>query len=144
MQFQIRSLTTLDEVMPFVISSWRKHCRTVPPFVRYDNEEYDLVTGNLSSLVMSHVTLIAHVHGEPNQCVGYACGSVRGRNQDLQILYFVYVKDAFRQQRIATELMHVLFPSFGNHVTYVIFPGRSTRYLECKWNLRINPYLLQR
>lgn len=92
-------------------------------------------------LVLRCPPLVACATDHPSQVFGWICAEYQC---DRRVMHFLYVRNMWRRQGVATQLMRRAFPDgVGERTIYVTHPTRMMRHFTERWRLRFNPYLVR-
>lgn len=123
-----------------VFNTWCNHIRRSPPFDRMDPEEFRRHKRTvLEALVARDETIVACHEDHEDQIFGYLCGY-----PERNVVHFVFVKEWARRRAIATALLKSMFPWFGKRKIYYTHQTKASKYLEPKWMMQYNPYLVKK
>lgn len=133
MKISLRPATQND--VPFIFSAWLKSYRNNPWVKNAPNAVYYKYHHELVEKMLSRsATIIAHPDDDPEQILGFAVFEERG---GLVVCHYVYVKQPFRRQNIASEILNAV-PRID---FYSAHNGRTHRSL-IKHGAVYSPYLL--
>lgn len=126
--------------IPFILNSFLKSLGNQRPYNTIDKNIFNASFHMLGERILKYnMTLIACQEDDPTQIYGWITGEPVRR-----ILYFVYVKNIFRQVGVGTNLMKAMFNNIGGdapNVKCAIWTS-SIGWQEKKWGLIEDTYPL--
>ena len=130
-----------------VLDPWRKQLESIPQrslhpriFKMSAEDRQHHVDDVILPLVLRCPPLMACDLDYPTQVFGWLCGE---HQDDRQVLHFLYVRNMWRKQGVATQLLRYTFPKLGRETLYMTHPTQMMRHHLERWCLQFNPYLVR-
>jgi hypothetical protein len=135
-KIRIRAMQPSD--FNYVINSWLKTFKYTGPSVQRirDYEYYQSYEPIVKSLIKRSDVFIACLREEPEIIIGYLAIE---RQQDLDLIHFVQVKNLWQNIGIGRYLLQAAHPQLITYFTHWTNPVDS---LVNKFNFTYNPYLI--
>ena len=129
--------------LPFFYNSFLHHYKHGSPHtkyihdINYYNELHNIVTRCLDR--KGNVLKFVALKSDPDIVLGYIWANV-----EIETIYYVYIKKAFREMGIAKILLQHVFPCAPEQVFFPFWTYSSQAITQKYPNLYFNPYLLDR
>ena len=126
----MRHATARD--IPFLMSSYIRGLAAQSPWDKLDPNWHSAATHTLAERMLRQSVIVACDPEDPDQCFGWICfDDVR------RVLYWIYVKKAYRQAGLGTALMEFAFLSVGpeSDAIRITHKTDSIGWHTERWNL---------
>lgn len=126
------------EDFPFIVNSWAASMSDSQLGRDVDKEVFKIeIRARINRLLENSYNLVLDDNGKLG---GFICGD---RNvHGTPVVHFVYVAKNYRRNGVCTQFMGLLFPD-RPAVIWATHRRANFRYLEAKFNLMYNPFILE-
>lgn len=125
----------------FVVNSYLKSYRNSPDAQHVVGDFY--FTGQtriLEKLLQTAEVVVACNPDKEDDIYGYAI--VEG-SKSRPVVHYVYIKQAFRRQKLAQRILHACFNQFNVQATIITHKPKYYRELSRKFKLIYDPYVIK-
>ena len=132
-----------DNDVPFFYNSFLHHYKHSSPHtkyihdINYYNELHSIVTRCLDR--KGNVLKFVALKSDPDVVLGYIWANI-----EIETIYYVYIKKAFREMGIGTILLESVFPCRPEILFFPFWTYSAQTIMQKNNNFYFNPYLLDR
>jgi len=138
-KFNVRPFDRLNDIA-CVFATWCHYIRRSEPFNRMDPDEFRHHKRTvIERLVARHPPTMAVHEAHPNQILAWCCCDPK-RNA----LHFLFAKEWVREKGVGKALLKFELPWFLRKKIYYTHRSKATPFLERRWDMCYNPYLVMK